>query len=179
MMLQAEFIAITLIVVYVGAVMVLFLFVVMMLDIRIDSARRLFWKNFPLAALLGGVVAVQMVAVLMLGFPVTESMLSIPQSDVPNTKGIGLLMYSSYIFPIQVAALLLLVAMVAAIALTMRKRKDTRTARVSDQVRVSAHERMVVVDTPFEALPSVAPPQADSKEGGSSEPAGTTDKKGA
>jgi len=146
MLLNAEFLAIALVLVYLGAVMVLFLFVVMMLDINVDSMRQGFWKHFPLAALLGGVVAVEMGAVLLHGFGQTEAIQGAAQAaGVPNSKALGILLYTEYLVPIQVAAAILLVAMVAAIALTLRKRKDSKFVSPSAQVRVRAADRLQVV----------------------------------
>ena len=143
-LLQAEFLAIALVLVYLGAVMVLFLFVVMMLDINIDSMRQGFWKHFPLAATLGGVVAVEMAAVLFSGFTLTQAPAAVA-GQLPNSKALGVLLYTEYLMPIQIAAAILLVAMIAAIALTLRQRKDTKTIDVSQQVRVRAADRLQVV----------------------------------
>ena len=120
-LLQAEFLAITLVLVYLGAVMVLFLFVVMMLDINIDTLREGFWKHFPLAAALGAVVALEMAAVLMGGFRVAEpqaAALAVGQvaEPVSNAKALGILLYTEYLMPIQIGAVILLVAMITAIA---------------------------------------------------------------
>ncbi len=146
LLLNAEFLAIALVLVYLGAVMVLFLFVVMMLDINVDSMRQGFWKHFPLAAVLGGVVAVEMGAVLLHGFGQTEAIEGAAQAaGVPNSKALGILLYTEYLVPIQVAAAILLVAMVAAIALTLRARKDTKTIDPSVQVRVRAADRLGIV----------------------------------
>ena len=146
LLLNAEFLAIALVLVYLGAVMVLFLFVVMMLDINVDSMRQGFWKHFPLAAVLGGVVAVEMGAVLLHGFGQTEAIEGAAQAaGVPNSKALGILLYTEYLVPIQVAAAILLVAMVAAIALTLRKRKDSKFVSPSEQVRVRAADRLQVV----------------------------------
>ena len=130
MLLKAEFLAIALVLVYVGAVMVLFLFVVMMLDINIDSVREGFWRHFPLAGAIGTMVALEMAAVLMGGFRVSQepmSTVAAAQSGVQlsNTRELGQLLYSSYIFPVQIAAVILLVAIIAAIALTLRGRTDS------------------------------------------------------
>jgi NADH-quinone oxidoreductase subunit J len=146
-LLKAEFLAITLVLVYVGAVMVLFLFVVMMLDINIDSMRQGFWRHFPLAAFIGALIALQMGFVLMGGFRLTEG----PQTpevlaaQANNTKALGVLMYTQYIYPLEVAAVLLLVAIIAAIALTLRERKDTKHLDAGLQVRVKARDRMDIV----------------------------------
>lgn len=150
LLLKAEFLAIALVLVYLGAVMVLFLFVVMMLDIKIDALRQAFWRHFPLAATLGAVVVLEMAAVLMTGFRVSEeprTALAIGQSvtDMSNTKELGKLMYTHYVYPVQVAAVILLVAMIAAIALTLRARKDTKTIDPSQQVHVRASDRVEIL----------------------------------
>jgi len=150
MLLKAEFLAITLVLVYLGAVMVLFLFVVMMLDIKIDALRQGFWRHFPLAALLGAVVVLEMAAVLMAGFRVSEEprvaqVVGQPLLEVSNTKELGKLLYTQYVYPVQVAAVILLVAMIAAIALTLRARKDSKAIDPSEQVRVRASDRLQIV----------------------------------
>ena len=146
LMLRAEFLAITLVLVYVGAVMVLFLFVVMMLDINIDSMRKGFWKHFPLAAVMGAVIALEMAAVLMGGFRVTSApaaaVASQAAADYSNTKELGKVLYSEYLLPLQAAAALLLVAIIAAIALTLRERKDSKSIDASEQVRVKRQDRV-------------------------------------
>ena len=153
LILKAEFLAITLVLVYLGAVMVLFLFVVMMLDINIDTMRQSFWKHFPLAATLGAVVVLEMAAVLLAGFRISEEprvaqVMGQVAADVSNSKALGQLLYTHYIYPVQVAAVILLVAMIAAIALTLRERKDTKTIDPSEQVRVRAQDRLMVVKLP-------------------------------
>ena len=160
LLLNAEFLAIALVLVYLGAVMVLFLFVVMMLDINIDSIRQGFWKNFPLAAVLGGVVAVEMGAVVLHGFGQTEAVQgAAAAAGISNSKALGILLYTEYLVPIQVAAAILLVAMVAAIALTLRKRKDSKFVSPSEQVRVRAADRLKVVQV---AVTQPAPAVQDS-----------------
>ena len=150
LLLKAEFLAITLVLVYLGAVMVLFLFVVMMLDIKIDALRLSFWKHFPLAATLGSVVVLEMAAVVMTGFrvseePVLAQVMGQPLMQFSNTKELGKLLYTQYIYPVQVAAVILLVAMISAIALTLRERKDTKSIDASEQVRVRAGDRLQVL----------------------------------
>jgi len=149
-LLQAEFLAITLVLVYLGAVMVLFLFVVMMLDINMDLLREGFWKHFPLAATLGALIALEMAAVLMGGFRLTEApkaVLAVGQvvAPVSNAKALGILLYTDYIMPIQIGAVILLVAMIAAIALTLRERKDSKAINPSLQVRVRAADRLSII----------------------------------
>jgi len=156
LLLKAEFLAISLVLVYVGAVMVLFLFVVMMLDINVDALRAGFWKHFPLAATVGALIALEMAAVLMGGFRPTEEpraaqgVAAAVQAGVQysNTKELGRLLYTEYLFPLEIAAVILLVAIVAAIALTLRTRKDTKHVNPSDQVRVRASDRLQVIKVP-------------------------------
>jgi len=186
MLLKAEFLSIALVLVYVGAVMVLFLFVVMMLDINLDSIRQGFWKHFPLAATVGAVIALELAAVLLGGFRISEPRAQVasqvispaavsavapvdaasavldmasaalntaPAADVghvvvaqaSNTKALGILLYTEYLYPVQVAALILLVALIAAIALTLRARKDSKFQNAGDQVRVKARDRVSLV----------------------------------
>ena len=162
LLLRAEFLAISLVLVYVGAVMVLFLFVVMMLDVHIDSLRSGFWKHFPLAGLIGALIALEMAAVLMGGFRVTEgskAAVAPLAADYSNTKELGKLLYTQYLFPLEIAALILLVAIVAAIALTLRERKDSRHMDPSDQVRVKAADRLQVVKlAPTQSAPPAPAP---------------------
>ncbi len=158
LLLKAEFLGITLVLVYLGAVMVLFLFVVMMLDINLDTVRQGFWKHFPLAALLGAFVAAELIAVLWVGFPtVTEAVGSAGAgaANYSNTRELGVLLYTEYLYPIEVAAVILLVAMIAAIALTLRKRKDSKAINPNLQVHVRASDRLVVV--PMNATQKAAP----------------------
>ena len=149
MLLKAEFLAIALVLVYVGAVMVLFLFVVMMLDINIDSVRQGFWRHFPLAGAVGATIALEMAAVLMGGFRPTEpkAMTVVGQvaGQVSNTRDLGRLLYSEYVFPVQIAAVILLVAIIAAIALTLRGRKDSKHIGANEQIRVRAADRLRMV----------------------------------
>ena len=149
-LLKAEFLAISLVLVYVGAVMVLFLFVVMMLDINTDSIRQGFWKHFPLAAGIGALISLEMATVLMGGFrlseePKTAQVMGQAATQVSNTKELGKLLYTAYLYPLQIAAFILLVAVISAIALTLRERKDGKYISASDQVRVKARDRMEVI----------------------------------
>jgi NADH-quinone oxidoreductase subunit J len=145
MLLKAEFLAITLVLVYLGAVMVLFLFVVMMLDIRIEGDRWGFWQNFPLAVLIAGVLAVEMWAILSGGFGSVTLSPAAAAGQIENTKELGKLLYTSYLYPLEIAAVILLVAIIAAIALTLRQRKDSKFVDASEQVRVKARDRLAVV----------------------------------
>lgn len=162
MMLKAEFLAITLVLVYVGAVMVLFLFVVMMLDINTDAFRQNFWKHFPVAGLIGAVIALEMAAVLYQGFYVPEApALSAAAIEAGNTKMLGIEMYTKYLYPLQIAAVLLLVAIVAAIALTLRRRKDSRAMDPALQVRAKKADRVRLIKMkPTIEAPSAAAVQA-------------------
>ena len=147
-LLKAEFLAITLVLVYVGAVMVLFLFVVMMLDINIDSIRKGFWKHFPLAGSVGAIIALEMSYVLMGGFrepPKVAAAAGQIGAQLSNTKELGKLLYSEYLYPLEVAAVILLVAIIAAIALTLRARKDSKYQNPSEQVRVKRSDRVSLV----------------------------------
>lgn len=168
LLLEAEFLAITLVLVYLGAVMVLFLFVVMMLDIRIDGLRQGFWKHLPLAALLGAVVVFEMAAVLMLDFNVSEprvapQVMGQPEVQYSNSKELGKLLYTQYVYPVQIAAVILLVAMIAAIALTLRARKDTKTIDPSEQVRVRASDRLTIVHVDVTRPEPPPPPAPEEK----------------
>jgi NADH-quinone oxidoreductase subunit J len=146
MLLRAEFLAIALVLVYVGAVMVLFLFVVMMLDVGSEELREGFWKHFPVAALVGVVIALEMAAVLIPGTSVREAPVAGALAmKLGNTKLLGIEVYTKYLYPLQIAAVLLLVAIIAAIALTLRRRKDSKYQDPSEQVRVRAADRMRVV----------------------------------
>lgn len=128
LLLEAEFLAIALVLVYVGAVMVLFLFVVMMLDINLDQLREGFWKWFPFGALVALVLVGEISMVLMGRYFGLEEMPepSAQGADYNNTRELGRLIYTEYVYPFELAAVLLLVAMVAAIALTLRHREDKK-----------------------------------------------------
>jgi len=146
MLLKAEFLAISLVLVYVGAVMVLFLFVVMMLDINVEGMREGFWKHFPLAGLVGAVIAVEMIFVLYRGFNTPDVAPLPPElANLGNAKALGVELYTKYLYPVQIAAVILLVAIIAAIALTLRHRKNTRSQSVCEQVRVKKSDRLRIV----------------------------------
>ena len=161
LLLKAEFLGLTLVLVYLGAVMVLFLFVVMMLDIKLDGDRWGFWQNFPLAAALGGIVAAEIIAVLWVGFPALTGQAAV--ADPANTRSLGKLLYTEYLYAVEVAAVILLVAMVTAIALTLRHRKDSKAIDPGLQVRVRAADRLVVV--PLAATQKTAPAATPAEEG--------------
>lgn len=149
MLLRAEFLAIALVLVYVGAVMVLFLFVVMMLDVDSQRIREGFWKHFPVAALVGVVIALEMALVLLPGFRLADAPVETAAAvRAGNTKLLGIEVYTSYLYPLQVAAVLLLVAIIAAISLTLRKRKDSKAIDPSQQVHVKKADRIRIVQVP-------------------------------
>ena len=157
---EAEFLAIVLVLVYVGAVMVLFLFVVMMLDMGVDQLRQGFWNHFPVAALVGVVIALEMAAVLIPGFNLSDA----PVADAAalklgNTKLLGIEVYTKYLYPLQIAAVLLLVAIIAAITLTLRRRKDSRYQNPSEQVKARKADRVRVVKLAPTVEPPPAPPE--------------------
>lgn len=174
LLLKAEFLAIALVLVYLGAVMVLFLFVVMMLDIHVDTVRKGFWKHFPLAATVGAVIALEMAAVLMGGFrgmdepkPIVAVVDAAGQViQYSNAKALGKLLYTEYLFPVEIAAVILLVAMISAIALTLRQRKDSKAINPSMQVRVRASDRLSVLKVPVTQKapePIAVPPVVEEK----------------
>ena len=162
LLLKAEFLAITLVLVYLGAVMVLFLFVVMMLDIDVDSIRKGFWKHFPMAAAMGALIALEMSAVLLgIRDPAKPDPLESVAGSVSNTTELGKLLYTQYLYPLEIAAVILLVAMIAAIALTLRQRKDSKQINASIQVRVKAKDRLHIVKlAATQAAPAAAPEAA-------------------
>ncbi|MBN9428037.1 MAG: NADH-quinone oxidoreductase subunit J [Burkholderiales bacterium] len=156
MLLRAEFLAITLVLVYVGAVMVLFLFVVMMLDINLDKVRQGFWKNLPVALFVGTVVVLELAVVLMMNFRVRQSDVPPLPANYSNTKALGALLYTDYVYAFEIAAVILLVAMVAAIGLTLRRRKDSRYNDPSKAVRTRAADRVRLVKMPAQPRPGAA-----------------------
>ena len=163
MLLRAEFLAITLVLVYVGAVMVLFLFVVMMLDINSDEFRQGFWQHLPLAGLVGALIALEMALVLMRGFQLEAPVASAKALELGNTKLLGIEIYTQYLYPLQLAAVLLLVAIVAAIALTLRERKDSRHLNPGEQVRARKADRLRIVKMmPVVEAPSLPKPAPDA-----------------
>ena len=147
MLLEAEFLAITLVLVYVGAVMVLFLFVVMMLDINLDKLREGFWDYLPLAGFVAVLLVIEMALILgsrhfgleVMGTPTPHA------ADYSNTKELGRLLYTDYVYAFELAAVILLVAIVAAIALTLRHRKDSKYIDPAEQVKVKRNDRLRIV----------------------------------
>lgn len=144
LLLQAEFLAIVLVLVYVGAVMVLFLFVVMMLDINLDKMREGFWGYFPLAATIGVVIVLEMAAVL-LRFWAPEAQVPAAANTIGTTKALGMMIYTEYIYAFEVAAVILLVAIIAAVALTLRRRKDSKYFAPGEAVKVKRNDRVRLV----------------------------------
>jgi len=146
MLLKAEFLAIVLVLVYVGAVMVLFLFVVMMLDINVDRMREGFWGYLPLASGIGALVVLEMAAVLWRGFLGSpEAPNEAAVGHIGGTKELGKLIYTQYIYGFEIAGLILLVAIIAAVALTLRKRKDSKAIDPGLAVRVKRNDRLRIV----------------------------------
>lgn len=145
LLLRAEFLAITLVLVYVGAVMVLFLFVVMMIDFDLERLRQGFWANLRVAAPVGGLIIFEMAAVLIRSFNVPESAVAPLPANYDNTRALGRLIYTDYVYAFEIAALILLLAIVAAIALTLRRRKDSKHQDPSKQVKVRAEDRVQLV----------------------------------
>jgi len=152
MLLQAEFLAIALVLVYVGAVMVLFLFVVMMLDINLARLREGFWSYLPLGGLVALLLVAEMVLVLASRYSGLAEMPAPPPlpSGYSNTKELGRLLYTEYVYPFEIAAVILLVAIVAAIALTLRRRKHTKYIDPVQQIRVRREDRVRIVSMPAE-----------------------------
>jgi NADH-quinone oxidoreductase subunit J len=147
MLLEAEFLAITLVLVYVGAVMVLFLFVVMMLDINLDKLREGFWDYLPLAGFVSVLLMIEM-ALILGSRHFGLSVMATPQphaAHYSNTKELGRLLYTDYVYAFELAAVILLVAIVAAIALTLRRRKDSKYIDPAEQVKVKRNDRLRIV----------------------------------
>jgi len=160
LLLRAEFLAITLVLVYIGAVMVLFLFVVMMVDINIDRMREGFWSNLPVAAFVGALVVLELAAVLWQQFGRVGAA-DAPRlpADYNNTKALGKLIYTEYVYPFEIAAVLLLVAIVAAIALTLRRRTGVKGQNPSEQVKVRSKDRLRIVRMPSSRPAATEPEQ--------------------
>jgi len=148
LLLGAEFLAIALVVVYVGAVMVLFLFVVMMLDINLERVREGFWRNLPLALVVAVIMLFEMIGVL------AQRVYGTAPAPLPagysNTRALGRILYTDYALAFETAAVILLVAIIAAISLTLRRRKDTRAQDPGLQVRARREERVRLVSMPAE-----------------------------
>ncbi len=167
LLLQAEFLAITLVLVYVGAVMVLFLFVVMMLDINIAKLREGFWKYLPLGGAVALLLVLEMGMILTsrsVGFGDVAQPPALP-ANLSNTKELGRLIYTEYVYPFEIAAVILLVAIVAAIALTLRKRKLDKYVDPAAQIAVKRKDRVRVISMASEARQDTAESGADRDKG--------------
>ena len=149
LLLQAEFLALALVLVYVGAVMVLFLFVVMMLDVNFDRLRQHFRSYVPLGVLVGTLVLLEMALVIVSSAIGIEGTLPPPPAG-SNTKALGQLIYVDYVYAFEIAAVILLVAIVAAIALTHRERKASKYQDPGQQVKVRREDRVRIVQMPVE-----------------------------
>ena len=147
--LEAEFLAIALVLVYVGAVMVLFLFVVMMLDINLQGLREGFWNYLPLGGVVAALLVFEMGAVLWGNYAGGGVPASLPQG-YSNTKTLGMLLYTDYVYPFEIAAVILLVAIVAAIALTLRHRRTTKYQDAAQQINIQRKDRIRIVTMPAE-----------------------------
>jgi NADH-quinone oxidoreductase subunit J len=182
MLLAAEFLAITLVMVYVGAVMVLFLFVVMMLDIDLARLREGFWTYLPAGALVGALLAFEMILVLggtkfsFEAFPVQA-----PAADYSNTRALGLVLYTEYVYPFELASLVLLVAMIGAVSLTLRKRRASKYVAPPAQLAAHREGRVELVkmaaerDMPAKDMPAPEEP-APASAGQPAPPAGVATK---
>ncbi|MCL2524905.1 MAG: NADH-quinone oxidoreductase subunit J [Betaproteobacteria bacterium] len=149
-LLQAEFLAIAIILVYVGAVMVLFLFVVMMLDVNIDRIRQGFWNYLPLGAVLGLLMVMEMGLVLSSKYLQAPAADAVVPAGVSNVREIGRLMFTDFVYPFELASIVLLVGMIAAIVLTYRGRKPSKYTNPNQQVFVKAKDRIRVLKMPVE-----------------------------
>ena len=150
MSLEAEFLAISLVLVYVGAVMVLFIFVVMMLDINIARLREGFVRYLPLGLLVAAIMLAMMLSVVTSDvFVLDAGAEPAPKpADYSNTKALGAVLYTEYVFAFEIAAVILLVAIIAAISLTMRKRALTKYQNPSAQIKVRKADRLRIVKMP-------------------------------
>jgi NADH-quinone oxidoreductase subunit J len=167
LLLEAEFLAIALVLVYVGAVMVLFLFVVMMLDINLDKLREGFWAYLPMAGFIGVLMAVEMVMVLGgKHFGIERVSTPVPHpAGYSNTAELGRLLYTDYLLPFELASVVLLVAIIAAIVLTLRDRKDSKYIDPADQIKVKRADRIRIVSMKSETeLPEDKTENTDGKE---------------
>ncbi len=162
MLLQAEFLAIVLVLVYVGAVMVLFLFVVMMLDINMEKLREGFWKSAWIGVPIGLVIVFEMSAVMMRGFWEMDAQASPAGATVGMTRELGKVLYTQYIYPFEIAAVILLVAIIAAVALTMRRRKDSKYFAPGDAVKVKSTDRLRIVKMKSESTRPAAAEAAEA-----------------
>ena len=163
LLLQAEFLAIALVLVYVGAVMVLFLFVVMMLDINLEKLREGFWNAIVPALIVGGVMCVEMIMVLGGRYFDSGRVVS-QEAGYSNTAALGRVIYTDYLLPFELASVVLLVAIIAAIVLTLRERKDSKFMAPGDQVKVRREDRIRIVSMPTVTEAAQAHEPQDRKE---------------
>ena len=152
MLLEAEFLAIVLVLVYVGAVMVLFLFVVMMLDINLARLREGFGEYLPVGGIVAVLMVIEMALILSDGFGAGRTLVPHP-ADYSNTRELGRVLYTVYAYPFEIAGAILLTAIVAAIALTMRRRPETKYQNPGEQVRVQRADRVRLVKMKSEKKP--------------------------
>ena len=157
MLLKAEFLSIVLVLVYVGAVMVLFLFVVMMLDIHVAKMREGFWGYLPIAGVIGGIIVLEMASVIWRSFGINGAAAPEAANNIGTTKALGMLIYTEYIYAFEIAAAVLLVAIIAAVALTLRKRKDIKYFDPADAVRVKRNDRLRIVKMDAVSTRNAAP----------------------
>jgi NADH-quinone oxidoreductase subunit J len=155
LLLEAEFLAIVLVLVYVGAVMVLFLFVVMMLDVNIEELRKGFTRYAPLGGLIAIVMVTEIINVIWVKRLGQQAITGSPPMpvDYSNTKALGAILYTKYVYPFEIAAVILLVAIIAAIALTMRRRTGQKVQNISRQVAVRREDRVRIVKVESEKSP--------------------------
>ncbi len=172
MLMKAEFLAVVLVLVYVGAVMVLFLFVVMMLDINVDALRVGFKKAIPVSMLVGALILFEMGLVLLAATKGSIGAASMPIDSSANTKALGHVLYTHYVFAFELAAVVLLVAIIAAITLTHRKRAETKAQNPSEQVKVRREDRVrvlkmdaVMPKSAPQVLADVAPKPVSAEQG--------------
>lgn len=152
LLLKAEFLAIVLVLVYVGAVMVLFLFVVMMLDINLEKIRHGFWKQFPLAAGVGVAIVLEISAILMNGFLRPDNQIPESAANLGLTKSLGIAIFTQYQYAFEIAAVILLLAIVAAVALTLRQRKVTKYFDPAKALKVNRNDRVRIVNMKAELV---------------------------
>lgn len=164
LLLEAEFLAIVLVLVYVGAVMVLFLFVVMMLDINIDKLREGFWSYLPMAGTIGALMAVEMVMILGNKYFAAAESVSHP-AGYSDTAALGRVIYTDYLLPFELASVVLLVAIVAAIALTLREKRESKSINPGDQVAVRKEDRLRVINMKSETEVEEKPVDENSEKG--------------
>lgn len=165
LLLQAEFLAVVLVMVYVGAVMVLFLFVVMMLDINLARLREGFWRHLPLGAAIGALMALEMAFILGGSYFSSAAMPAPadPGADFSNTKALGRLLFSDYVFPFELVSVVLLAAIIAAVMINQRRRPENKRQHIPTQVAAKKSERLRLVNLPSETETPASAPDAATK----------------